>query len=406
LLLGKCTYELALDFIFKQFPHYSDTDKFIKAITVSPYIFIFFFIVVYAVVFISMVVFSLNQKKEKVKKKSNKKLRKRINSILYLKKRSGNRNVLSSGIIIFLFSFSLCVSHAYFNIENSTSLLSGEDAENSYLINTDQNTFYQLGRNGHRVDYNVKVGAIVKITDSDLKDIIKFTGFDSRKPLFNIVYSNDSFANYGLPDSNYSKVYIDVDENKDTSQFDNLWNSIISNSSNTTSVSKFELIETIKENNRINNYIFRILILCFVLTGYIGVTIALKYYCYINNNRINLIYKLGANKQYIALYIIYDYIKMQIVAIIGSIAIMGILQTILNILSEKANEILRTQSSLTGKLSYIDQLILLSTQIFTLKNLSIPLGVTTLLICILFIVETVLYTRRLRTCSHRRLSSK
>lgn len=130
---------------------------------------------------------------------------------------------------------------------------------------------------GEKVTFDVEVCAVVHIEDENLSNMFESESYifnQSRdgyvEPGFYILCSREALGKWGLPDGNYTDVYVDLAEGADIDRFEILWYTVIGQSGAVDSVSRESVRTRIMKTELSNIVLFASMIVMVVLTGIFG----------------------------------------------------------------------------------------------------------------------------------------
>lgn len=276
------------------------------------------------------------------------------------------------------------------------------DTDLNNEINSNNLIYYQIGRNAFRQDFSSKIGAIVKIDDDNLRNLISYMGCDGKLPFFNIICSYDSFSNWNLPDKNFSRMYADVSPRDDFLDFETFWNKMSENVQKTNMESSFDILNSIQEVNRLNSNIFFTVFLVLFTNGILGIIFTVSYSCRLHHSKFTQLYQLGIKKRY---FYLYESMNLLITIIISQITMWGVfalIQFYMSELQRKMDEYLSSHMSLEGRLLYLSELLPMKATWFRMDLLLKPtlLLACCLIIIILFTIVIQFHNIRIRRKTH------
>ena len=130
---------------------------------------------------------------------------------------------------------------------------------------------------GEKVTFTVEVCALVRIGDENLCNILDSETYIINQardgylePEFYIVCERDAVKEWGLPDRNYTDVYVDLDGGADIDRFETLWYTVVGQSGAVNSISRASVKNRIMKTELSNLVLFASMIVMVVLTGIFG----------------------------------------------------------------------------------------------------------------------------------------
>ena len=263
-----------------------------------------------------------------------------------------------------------------------------DEIDSNNDINFNSVEYYKLGRSGNRANFSPEIGAIVKIDDEDMRNLISYMGCDGKQPLFNIICSVDSFTAWNLPDRNYSRLYVDVKPDDDYMSFEAFWNQIIEKAEKTHFESSFEILKSIEDTERLNANIFYAVFLVLFFNGILGIVFAVSYSCRIHLKKFTQLYQLGIKKKYFYLYESKSIIATVIASEMIVWGLFAIIQYYMTRLQIRMDEYLSSHMALEGRLLYLSELLPMKATWFRMDLLLKPSIL--LSVCLITIVIVVI----------------
>lgn len=124
---------------------------------------------------------------------------------------------------------------------------------------------------GTRCDYTVTVGGHIEISDHDIAQFFQTQGLIGDCG-FNILCSEIAFSKWGLPDRNYTKLGVSLEDHAHIADFEKLWYSIMGNSKDISSTSQAFIIRQMNNVEASNISIFFSIIAIVVILGLVGMS--------------------------------------------------------------------------------------------------------------------------------------
>ena len=263
-------------------------------------------------------------------------------------------------------------------------------------INSNSLEYYKHGRNGRRTDFSPKIGAIVKIEDEDIRNMISYMGCDGKQPLFNVLCSVDSFSAWKLPDSNYSRLYVNVNPEDEFVNFEEFWNQMESNSPKTHFESSFEILKSIHEDDRLNTNIFYAVFLVLFFNGILGIVFSVSYSCRIHMKKFAQLYQLGIKKRYFYLFESKSIVLTIIFSELMVWTLFAIIQYYMTRLQIRMDEYLSSHMALEGRLLYLSELLPMKATWFRIDLLLKPSILLSLFLIIVLMITIVIQFHNIR----------
>lgn len=130
---------------------------------------------------------------------------------------------------------------------------------------------------GEKVIFDVEVCAIIRIEDENMGNMLYSESYimnDSHdgyiSPGYNILCCAEAMEKWGLPDKNYTDVYVDLHKDADIDRFETLWYTVMGNSGDVSSISRAALRARITKTEISNIVLFASMIIMVVLSGIFG----------------------------------------------------------------------------------------------------------------------------------------
>lgn len=124
---------------------------------------------------------------------------------------------------------------------------------------------------GARCDYEVTVGGHIEISDKDIAQFFQTQGLIGDCG-FNILCSENAFSKWGMPDRNYTKLGVSLEDHAHIADFEKLWYSIMGNSKDISSTSQAFIIRQMNNVEAANMSIFFSIIAIVVILGLVGMS--------------------------------------------------------------------------------------------------------------------------------------
>lgn len=146
---------------------------------------------------------------------------------------------------------------------------------------------------GEKVVFDAEVCAVLYVDDEYMKNVLYAESFVDSKlhngdipSCCNILCSTDAVSKWGLPDSCYTDVYVNLKKGADLDRFETLWYTIVGKSGDVTSISQGAIRRSILMTDMSNMIMFASMIVLVILTGLFGMVNS--YHFAVNKNIHNL----------------------------------------------------------------------------------------------------------------------
>ncbi|MDE6712218.1 MAG: ABC transporter permease, partial [Lachnospiraceae bacterium] len=124
---------------------------------------------------------------------------------------------------------------------------------------------------GARCDYEVTVGGHIEISDHDIAQFFQTQG-EIGDCGFNILCSENAFSKWGLPDRNYTKLGVSLEDHVPIADFERLWYNVMGNSKDISNTSQAFIIRQMNNVEAANISIFFSIIAIVVILGLVGMS--------------------------------------------------------------------------------------------------------------------------------------
>lgn len=123
---------------------------------------------------------------------------------------------------------------------------------------------------GTRCDYNVTIGGHIEIYDEDIANFFQTDSLIGDCG-FNILCSEKAFSQWGLPDRNYTKLGVSLEDNANNEDFEKLWYNVIGNSRDVNSTTQSSILRQMNSTETTNMSIFFAIITIVIILGLVGI---------------------------------------------------------------------------------------------------------------------------------------
>jgi putative ABC transport system permease protein len=168
---------------------------------------------------------------------------------------------------------------------------------------------------GHRKDYNVKVGAIIHITDKQLSDFY-YTQSLLGDNKFYFLSSASAFEKWGLPDWNITKLGIKLVEGANIDEVADLWYQVIGGSGDMSQTSVMTVQQVMKNIATPRYCLFITMISLLLLIGVISIFNTINASIMRQSKKIQMLRGIGMSKQQIGIVVCLQNLTYPIVCLL------------------------------------------------------------------------------------------
>lgn len=179
---------------------------------------------------------------------------------------------------------------------------------------------------GEKVAFDVEVCAIIHVEDESLGNMLYSESYimnDSQdgyvSPGYNIICCTEAIEVWGLPDKNYTDVYVDLAHDGDMDRFEVLWYTIIGHSGDVNSISRAALRERIMKTEISNIVLFASMIIMVVLSGIFGMINSYSFAVRKNIRNFQILRAIGMSRKKINAAYITEMLIWPVIAAVTSV---------------------------------------------------------------------------------------
>lgn len=196
-----------------------------------------------------------------------------------------------------------------------------------YYDYTDKTMTNQPGYSfGSKVVFDAQVCAVLRIDEEEWKSILDSESYvltqsrtDYVSPGYEILCVSDALPAWGLPDSRYTDVYVNLKPGADMDRFELLWYSVIGRSGDVDSIVQNDITQRIARTDRSYLILFASMICLILFSGCFGMVNT--YYFAVNRNMRNLqiLRAMGISRKALALCHVRELILTPLLAVATSL---------------------------------------------------------------------------------------
>lgn len=179
---------------------------------------------------------------------------------------------------------------------------------------------------GEKVSFDVEVCAVIHIEDESLSNMLYSESYimnDSHdgyvSPEYNIVCCREALEEWGLPDKNYTDVYVDLSHDADMDRFEILWYTIIGHSGDVNSISRAALRDRIVKTEISNIVLFASMIIMVVLSGIFGMINSYSFAVKKNIRNFQILRAIGMSQKKINITYVSEMLIWPVIATVTSV---------------------------------------------------------------------------------------
>lgn len=188
---------------------------------------------------------------------------------------------------------------------------------------------------GNKVVFDAQVCAVLRIDDQKLRNMLDSESYVFDKahsgyvaPGYGILCVSDALSVWGLPDANYTDVYVNLKSGADVERFELLWYSVIGRSGDVESIVQNDIKQNIARTDQSNLILFASMICLILFSGCFGMVNT--YYFAVNRNMRNLqiLRAMGISRKRLALCHVRELILAPLLAVVTSLLPMTVFELV------------------------------------------------------------------------------